>query len=170
MFTLQGTDLRRIFHFIVNLLGEVVKVEGKMSEELSALLLKLLVIAETTLTWSFISLHYILLYYFACMCLYISTYDVKCACMLCVLINDVVVLLWVAAHKCILCWTVIVTFIFLWYTTTISYFSSETSSANKASGIESNRLRSLFIRSISWINLAAILQFLRLFSVDTWVM
>ncbi|XP_063862647.1 exportin-4-like [Scylla paramamosain] len=52
----EGTDLRRIFHFIVNLLGEVVKVEGKMSEELSALLLKLLVIAETTLTWSFISL------------------------------------------------------------------------------------------------------------------
>lgn len=57
----QGTDLRRIFHFIVNLLGEVVKVEGEMNEELSTLLLKLLVIAETTLTWSFISLHHILL-------------------------------------------------------------------------------------------------------------
>lgn len=57
----QGSDLRRIFHFIVNLLGEVVKVEGKMSGELSSLLLKLLVIAETTLTWSFISLHHILL-------------------------------------------------------------------------------------------------------------
>ncbi|XP_069936406.1 exportin-4 [Cherax quadricarinatus] len=53
----EGTDLRRIFHFIVNLLGEVVKVEGKMNEELSSLLLKLLGIAETTLTWSFISLH-----------------------------------------------------------------------------------------------------------------
>ncbi|XP_068202365.1 LOW QUALITY PROTEIN: exportin-4-like [Palaemon carinicauda] len=53
----EGTDLRRIFHFMVNLLGEVVKVEGKLNEELSALLMKLLLIAETTLTWSFISLH-----------------------------------------------------------------------------------------------------------------
>lgn len=54
--------MRRIFHFIVNLLGEVVKVEGKMNDELSALLQKLLMIAEMTLTWSFISLHYILLH------------------------------------------------------------------------------------------------------------
>lgn len=60
LFPPQGTDLRRIFHFIVNLLGEVVKVEGKMNDELSALLQKLLMIAEMTLTWSFISLHYIL--------------------------------------------------------------------------------------------------------------
>ncbi|XP_063590971.1 exportin-4-like [Penaeus indicus] len=51
----EGSDLRRIFHFIVNLLGEVVKVEGKMSGELSSLLLKLLVIAETTLTWFFLN-------------------------------------------------------------------------------------------------------------------
>ncbi|KAK3870310.1 hypothetical protein Pcinc_024464 [Petrolisthes cinctipes] len=58
----EGTDLRRIFHFIVNLLGEVVKMEGKMSDELSSLLQKLLMIAETTLTWSFISLHHILLH------------------------------------------------------------------------------------------------------------
>ncbi|CAL4214717.1 unnamed protein product, partial [Meganyctiphanes norvegica] len=53
----EGSDLRRIFHFIVGLVGEVLKVEGKLNEELSSLLLKLLTIAENTLTWSFISLH-----------------------------------------------------------------------------------------------------------------
>ncbi|XP_076041566.1 exportin-4-like isoform X2 [Oratosquilla oratoria] len=53
----EGTDLRRIFHFTVSLLGEVLNVDGELSDEISALLNKLLIIAETTLTWSFISLH-----------------------------------------------------------------------------------------------------------------
>ncbi|KAG7176057.1 Exportin-4-like [Homarus americanus] len=47
----EGTDLRRIFHFIVNLLGEVVKVEGKMNEELSSLLLKLLLYWRVRGNW-----------------------------------------------------------------------------------------------------------------------
>ncbi|KAK7073379.1 Exportin-4 [Halocaridina rubra] len=47
----EGTDLRRIFHFIVNLLGEVVKVEGKLNDELSALLMKLLLYWRVRENW-----------------------------------------------------------------------------------------------------------------------
>ncbi|KAB7501683.1 Exportin-4 [Armadillidium nasatum] len=55
----EGTDLRRIFLFIVSMLGEVIKYEGdiKINAELYSLLYKLITIAENTLTWSFISLH-----------------------------------------------------------------------------------------------------------------
>ena len=54
---LQNSDLRRIFHFTVTMLDEVVKADEKGANQLNDLLAKLITIAENILTWSFISLH-----------------------------------------------------------------------------------------------------------------
>lgn len=50
---MQRTDLRRIFHFVIDKIAEIIKIEEKLGSELHNLLLKLVSIAENILFWSF---------------------------------------------------------------------------------------------------------------------
>jgi hypothetical protein len=56
----QVTDLKRIFQFCVQALGELSKVVPPYSDEVLALLKHLLSIAEGVLSWGFISAYHIL--------------------------------------------------------------------------------------------------------------
>ncbi|KAF2356553.1 Importin-beta N-terminal domain [Trinorchestia longiramus] len=69
----EGTDLRRIFHFVLGLLKEgahSLEASGQAGRgeipdgDLKTTVLRLIMLAEGTLTWTFISLHYILCCYF----------------------------------------------------------------------------------------------------------
>jgi len=56
----QVTDLKRIFQFCVQALGELSKLVPPYSDEVLALLKHLLSIAEGVLSWGFISAYHIL--------------------------------------------------------------------------------------------------------------
>jgi hypothetical protein len=58
--SLQVTDLKRIFQFCVQALGELSKLAPPHSDEVLALLKHLLSIAEGVLSWGFISVYHIL--------------------------------------------------------------------------------------------------------------
>lgn len=56
-------DLKRIFHFCVQALNQVMQVQPPINEQHLAVVKHLLAISESVLCWGFISANYILFFY-----------------------------------------------------------------------------------------------------------